>query len=85
MSCIPAGDLLAGAKTITGLTMARYSTANRDAYDRHHEELWRLVQCGLLNPAVHMEIPLDEVDRAHGIIEARANLGKVVLIPGSTK
>ncbi|QNA76928.1 zinc-binding dehydrogenase [Streptomyces sp. So13.3] len=78
---VSAFDLLAGAKTITGLTMARFSTTQRELYDRHGELLWELALSGRLRPAVHAEIPLAEVARAHEIIEARANRGKVVLIP----
>lgn len=78
---IPAFDLLAGSKTITGLSMARFSTAQRKLYDLHGEKLWKLALSGTLRPAVHAEIPLADAARAHEIIEARANLGKVVLRP----
>ncbi|HEX5290638.1 MAG TPA: zinc-binding dehydrogenase [Streptosporangiaceae bacterium] len=40
-----------------------------------------LALSGRLRPAVHAEIPLAEAARAHEIIHARANLGKVVLRP----
>lgn len=73
-------DLLAGSKTITGLTMARFANTNRELYDRHGRELWNLALSGRLRPAVHAAIPLAEAARAHEIIEARANLGKIVLI-----
>ncbi|GAA1158183.1 NADPH:quinone reductase-like Zn-dependent oxidoreductase [Kitasatospora gansuensis] len=78
---VPAFDLLAGAKTVTGLTMARFASTQRERYDRHGEELWELALAGRLRPAVHAEIPLAEAAEAHRIIEARANLGKVVLRP----
>ncbi|MEU7179353.1 MULTISPECIES: quinone oxidoreductase family protein [Streptomyces] len=78
---VPAFDLLAGAKTLTGLTMARFSTTRRELYDLHGEMLWDLALSGKLQPAVHAEIPLADAARAHEIIEARANLGKVVLRP----
>ncbi|MGK5631265.1 quinone oxidoreductase family protein [Streptomyces sp. URMC 123] len=78
---VPAHALLAGAKTVTGLSMGRFVAGHRELYDRHGEELWRLARAGRLRPAVHAEIPLAEAARAHEIIEARANLGKVVLIP----
>lgn len=78
---VPAFDLLAGSKTITGLTMARFSTVQRELYDRHGEKLWELALSGQLQPVVHAEIPLADAARAHEIIEARANLGKVVLRP----
>jgi NADPH2:quinone reductase len=78
---VPAFDLLAGSRTITGLTMGRFSTARRELYDRHGRLLWELALSGRLRPAVHAEIPLAEAARAHEIIEARANCGKVVLLP----
>lgn len=78
---VPAFDLLAGSKTITGLTMARFSQTRRELYDRHGEGLWRLALSGCLRPVVHAEFPLSDAARAHEVIEARANLGKVVLLP----
>jgi NADPH:quinone reductase-like Zn-dependent oxidoreductase len=78
---VPAFDLLAGSKTITGLTMARFAGTRRELYDRHGEELWKLTLSGRLRPVVHARIPLAHAARAHEIIEARANLGKVVLLP----
>ncbi|MFK0291224.1 zinc-binding alcohol dehydrogenase family protein [Streptomyces sp. NPDC090442] len=78
---VPAYELLAGAKTITGLTMRRFATVHRERYARHHDELWELAAAGRLTAAVHAELPLAEAAKAHEIIEARANLGKVVLRP----
>jgi hypothetical protein len=43
--------------------------------------VWELALSRRLRPAVHAEIALAEAARAHEIIEARANLGKVVLRP----
>ncbi|WP_030906813.1 quinone oxidoreductase family protein [Streptomyces sp. NRRL F-5126] len=78
---VPAFELLAGGKTITGLTMRRFSTARRELYERHGKQLWDLALSGRLSAAVHARIPLAEAARAHEIIEARTNLGKVVLLP----
>ncbi|MEU3764320.1 zinc-binding dehydrogenase [Amycolatopsis keratiniphila] len=78
---VPAFDLLSGSKTITGLTMARFASTQRALYDRHHEQLWQLHQTGQLRAVVHAEIPLSNAAAAHEIIEARANIGKVVLRP----
>jgi NADPH2:quinone reductase len=44
-------------------------------------ELLALWQTGALKPLVGAEIPLVEVDRAHGLVESRASVGKVVLVP----
>ncbi|MCZ1006397.1 zinc-binding dehydrogenase [Streptomyces lydicus] len=78
---VPAHELLAGAKTITGLTMRRFSTVHRALYEQHRARLWELAGSGRLRAAVHAELPLDDAAKAHEIIEARANLGKVVLRP----
>ncbi|MFF9781964.1 NADPH:quinone reductase [Streptomyces sp. SceaMP-e96] len=78
---VPAYELLAGDKTITGLTMRRFSAVQRELYEEHRAQLWELAGSGRLRAAVHAELPLDEAAKAHEIIEARANLGKVVLRP----
>ncbi|AZS75169.1 NADPH:quinone reductase [Streptomyces lydicus] len=78
---VPAYALLAGDKTITGLTMRHFSTVHRELYEEHRAQLWELAGSGRLRAAVHAELPLDEAAKAHEIIEARANLGKVVLRP----
>ncbi|WP_133917276.1 zinc-binding dehydrogenase [Streptomyces sp. NBC_00582] len=43
---VPAFDLPAGSKTITGLTMARFANTHRELYDQHGEELWKLTLSG---------------------------------------
>ncbi|MYT30279.1 MULTISPECIES: zinc-binding dehydrogenase [unclassified Streptomyces] len=78
---VPAYELLAGSKTLTGLTMRRFATVHRERYARHREQLWELAGTGRLRAAVHAELPLADAAKAHEIIEARANLGKVVLRP----
>ncbi len=44
-------------------------------------ELLALWQTGAFRPLVGAELPLDEVERAHGLLESRASVGKVVLVP----
>jgi NADPH2:quinone reductase len=44
-------------------------------------ELLGLWQAGALKPLVGAEIPLDEIERAHELVESRRSVGKVVLIP----
>ncbi|MFA1538132.1 hypothetical protein [Actinomadura monticuli] len=36
---------------------------------------------GRLTASVHARIPLDEAPEAHRILDARANLGRVLLVP----
>lgn len=44
-------------------------------------ELLALWETGALRPIVGAEIPLADVDRAHELVESRASVGKVVLVP----
>jgi len=44
-------------------------------------ELLGLWHTGALKPLVGAEIPLDEIERAHELVESRQSVGKVVLIP----
>jgi NADPH2:quinone reductase len=44
-------------------------------------ELLGLWQTGALTPLVGAELPLDEVEHAHALVESRLSVGKVVLIP----
>ena len=44
-------------------------------------ELLGLWQTGALKPLVGAEIPLEEIERAHELVESRRSVGKVVLIP----
>ncbi|WP_407548933.1 zinc-binding dehydrogenase [Streptomyces sp. Pv4-95] len=78
---VPAFELLAGSKTVTGLTMRRFAAVHQDLYQRHRAQLWELAGAGRVRAVVHAELPLADAAKAHEIIEARANLGKVVLVP----
>jgi NADPH2:quinone reductase len=44
-------------------------------------ELLGLWQAGAVEPLVGTELPLDEVERAHELVESRRSVGKVVLLP----
>jgi NADPH2:quinone reductase len=44
-------------------------------------ELLGLWQTGALRPLVGAELPLDDVERAHELVESRKSVGKVVLAP----
>jgi NADPH:quinone reductase len=44
-------------------------------------ELLGLWQTGGLRPLVGAELPLDQVEQAHELVESRKSIGKVVLIP----
>ncbi len=76
---VPAFELLAGSKTITGLTMRRFAAVHRELYRAAPGPAVGAGRSGRVRAAVHAELPLADAAKAHEIIEARANLGKVVL------
>ncbi len=44
-------------------------------------ELLGLWETGALSPLVGAELPLDDVEQAHALVESRQSVGKVVLLP----
>ncbi|MFI5473260.1 zinc-binding alcohol dehydrogenase family protein [Streptomyces cacaoi] len=78
---IQAYDLLVGAKSVIGFQMAHIARGKPELYERWRRELWHLFEDGTLKPVVHKEFALEDAAEAHATIEARANLGKVVLVP----
>ncbi|MFJ9125619.1 zinc-binding alcohol dehydrogenase family protein [Streptomyces sp. NPDC102340] len=78
---VEAYDLLVGAKSVIGFQMALIARGRPQTYERWRTELWELFLTGALKPVVHGEFALEDAARAHAVIEGRANLGKVVLVP----
>ncbi|MGW6728862.1 quinone oxidoreductase family protein [Nocardia sp. NPDC055029] len=74
-------DLLAGGKTLSGFRIGRLAQRDPARYEDLRQEVWQFYASGLLHPVVHAEFALDDAAAAHAIIEQRANLGKVVLVP----
>ncbi|MEV8314412.1 zinc-binding dehydrogenase [Streptomyces sp. NPDC059900] len=78
---VQAYDLLVGAKSVSGFQMGLVARERPRVYEAWRREVWKLFGTGALRPAVHAEFALQDAAKAHAVIEARGNLGKVVLIP----
>jgi NADPH2:quinone reductase len=78
---IEAYDLLVGGRSAIGFQIGRVARSRPERYAGWVQEVWRLFAAGALRPAVHAEFALADAARAHAVIEARANRGKVVLVP----
>ncbi|MBO4256471.1 quinone oxidoreductase family protein [Streptomyces griseorubiginosus] len=78
---VRAYDLLVGAKSVIGFQTARIARGKPELYERWRRELWRLHAERAVRPVVHGEFALGDAAKAHAVVEARGNLGKVVLRP----
>jgi NADPH:quinone reductase-like Zn-dependent oxidoreductase len=78
---VDVNELRFHARSVIGFAMAHLASRRPEVYARHREELWDLCRHKGLKPAIHATLPLAEAAEAHRIIEARANLGKIVLTP----
>ncbi|MGI5350088.1 quinone oxidoreductase family protein [Streptomyces sp. CA-250714] len=78
---VDAHQLLIGAKSVTGFQIGRTARDQPDRYAAWCRELWRLHAAGTLRAAVAAALPLERAAEAHDLIQRRANLGKVLLIP----
>ncbi|MGW2255592.1 quinone oxidoreductase family protein [Kitasatospora sp. NPDC001660] len=67
-------------RTVTGFSM--WGLMRRpEVMEAGAKHLLELVASGQVKPAVHAKLPLEQADKAHELMEARAQLGRVVLVP----
>ncbi|MEV5710643.1 zinc-binding dehydrogenase [Actinoallomurus sp. NPDC052274] len=78
---IDTNELRMRGLSVIGFAMAHLAARRYTTYERHQQELWQLYRDGRLRPAVHEAMPLDRAADAHRLIEARANRGRIVLLP----
>jgi NADPH2:quinone reductase len=68
-------------KWVTGFSMLAWRRARPEQARADMTEVSELWAGGTITTAIAARVPLTEVARAHEILNARANLGRVVLIP----
>ena len=66
---------------MAGLYLGRLLRLDPELVGTAVGELLGFWEAGALAPHVGAEIPLDEVERAHELVESRRSVGKVVLLP----
>ena len=65
---------------IFGFTLRAQSLENKRSVVRRFRDTWLpLLAAGTLEPVIHAAVPFGEARRAHEIMEANQNLGKVVI------
>jgi NADPH2:quinone reductase len=72
---------LIGLKYITGFALSAWRNGRPDEYRDAVEDLTGQLVNGQIRSVVHARVPLADAARAHEIVESRAHLGRVVLIP----
>ncbi|MEW2044657.1 zinc-binding dehydrogenase [Streptomyces sp. NBC_00377] len=77
---IEVGDIFDN-RAVMGFSMWGVMRHRPDDMARGARELLDMVASGAVRPVVHAELPLEEAAAAHGLMEARAQLGRVVLVP----
>jgi NADPH2:quinone reductase len=66
--------------SIHGFTLRAQSLANKRAIVQRFRERWLpLLARGAIKPVIDTTLPLDEARRAHTLMEANQNVGKIVL------
>ena len=74
------GRLMVKRQRIIGSVLRARPTAEKAALTAaFREEVLPLFEAGRLKPVIHTVLPLDEVRRAHEMMAANANTGKIVL------
>ena len=66
---------------VQGFYLGRLMRHEPEAVGAALGELLALWETGALHPVVGAEVPLEEVERAHELVESRRSVGKVVLVP----
>ncbi|MGR6316976.1 zinc-binding dehydrogenase [Micromonospora soli] len=72
---------LSRMKTVAGFALYAMIYNRPEAIAAGQRDLLDMITSGRVRPIVHSRLPLDEVVKAHELMEARTQLGKVVLIP----
>ncbi|UFS95260.1 quinone oxidoreductase family protein [Nocardia huaxiensis] len=80
---VDSGSLLPDLKTLTGFSVGLLSRTRPEVIEAIRSELWDLLAAGKLRPR-HTILPLDRLEEAIELVEARRNQGRVMVrIAGS--
>ncbi len=79
---INCGEILRRRLTITGSTLRPRPVAFKAALARAlRERVWPLLEAGQVRPVVHATFPLEQAHKAHAMMEAGEQVGKIILTP----
>jgi NADPH2:quinone reductase len=72
---------LYGLRSVVGFSLMAWRAARPEQARKEMAELTEHFAAGRLHTTVHTRLPLDEAVQAHRILDARAQLGRVLLVP----
>ncbi|MFJ4732450.1 zinc-binding alcohol dehydrogenase family protein [Streptomyces sp. NPDC088770] len=72
---------LSRMKNVAGFSLYAMLYNKQDTMAAGRRHLLDLITSGQVKPVIHQRLPLGEAVKAHELMEARAQLGKVVLVP----
>ncbi|MGW2255593.1 quinone oxidoreductase family protein [Kitasatospora sp. NPDC001660] len=73
--------MLSRMKTVAGFALYAMLYNRPEAIAAGQRDLLEMIRTGRVKPVVHERLPLEDAVKAHELMEARAQLGKVVLVP----
>ncbi|MFG2043362.1 NAD(P)H-quinone oxidoreductase [Dactylosporangium sp. NPDC048998] len=74
------GQLLTKRATVAGTTLRARPAAEKAAIVRGvREEVWPLVEEGMVHPVIHERFPMGEAAEAHRLLESNGHFGKILL------
>lgn len=77
------GTVVGKRASITGTTLRSRPIEEKTAIvARTIEHVWPMIAAGRVRPIVHARFPLEEVSRAHQVLEESTHVGKVLLTVG---
>lgn len=76
---------LIGLRFLTGFALSAWRNARPERYLADHEALVGHLASGTVQQILHAALPLAEVAEAHRIIESREQIGRIVLLLGTSK
>ncbi|MER7280690.1 NAD(P)H-quinone oxidoreductase [Dactylosporangium sp. NPDC000244] len=74
------GQLLTKRALVAGTTLRARSSAEKAGIVRGvREEVWPLVDEGMIRPVIHQRFPMTEAAAAHRLLESNEHVGKILL------
>ncbi|MEU7022157.1 zinc-binding dehydrogenase [Streptomyces sp. NPDC046203] len=80
LGAVPVADLFA-LRSVTGFSLLAAYAADPERARKDQAELTSYATRGLLRAAVHARLPLTETPEVHRLLESRAQLGRVLVVP----